>query len=81
MEEQREHRRRGRPATGKTPLRNVRIADALWHPARDAAEANGETVTAVIERALRRYVADHEHAQRRAHTDDSPQETAGAQPD
>jgi predicted HicB family RNase H-like nuclease len=47
---------RGRPKTGTTPLRNVRIADDLWDAAKAAAAHRGETVTDVIERALRDYV-------------------------
>lgn len=40
-----------------TPLRNVRVADDLWRAAKAKAEENGETLTDVIVRALRRYVA------------------------
>lgn len=58
-----------RPATGVTPVRNIRIGDQLWHAAQDVAKARGETLTAAIERALRKYVADHERAERRAQTD------------
>jgi hypothetical protein len=49
--------RTGRPATGVTPLRNVRVADELWDAAKERAAENGETLTEVIVRALRRYVA------------------------
>jgi hypothetical protein len=45
-----------RPKTGVTPVRNVRIAEQLWRDAQAAAALRGETMTAVIERALRRYV-------------------------
>jgi len=40
-----------------TPLRNLRVADDLWHAARVKAEANGTSLTAVIVAFLRRYVA------------------------
>lgn len=40
-----------------TPLRNVRVAEELWRAAKAKAEERGETVTDVIVRALRRYVA------------------------
>lgn len=40
-----------------TPLRNVRVPDELWDAAKSAADARGETVSAVILRALQRYVA------------------------
>lgn len=45
-----------------------------WHAAQAAAKDRGETLTAAIERALRRYVADHERTQRRAQTDEQPGE-------
>ena len=61
-----------RPKTGVTPVRNIRIAEDLWRAAQAAAKDRDEPLTAVIERALRRYVADHERAQRRAQADDAP---------
>lgn len=50
-------RRVPRPATGKTPVRNVRIADGLWRAAMDKARAEGRTMTDVIAAYLRRYVS------------------------
>lgn len=47
----------GRPATGKTPLRNVRVPDGLWNAAKEKAAAEGRTITEVIVSALHRYVA------------------------
>ncbi|MET8982112.1 hypothetical protein ABZX85_41670 [Streptomyces sp. NPDC004539] len=47
----------GRPATGKTPLRNVRIPDKLWADAKAKAAAEDRTITDVIVSALHRYVA------------------------
>lgn len=46
-----------RPATGQTPIRNVRIPDHVWDAAKTIAEQRGETLTSVIEAALRRYIA------------------------
>ncbi len=48
-----------RPATGQTPIRNVRIPDHVWDRAKEIASDRGETLTAVIEAALRRYIARH----------------------
>lgn len=53
-----EPRRAGRPATGQTPVRTLRIG-AIWDQARAIADARGEKLTAVIEDALRRYVRRH----------------------
>lgn len=41
----------------KTPARAVRIEDDLWRAAQEKAAERGETVSDVIRRALRRYVA------------------------
>lgn len=38
-----------------TPPRSVRVPDPLWDAARTTAEANDETITDVIIRALTRY--------------------------
>ena len=48
-----------RPATGQTPIRNVRIPDHVWDRAKEIAAERGETLTAVIEQALRRYISRH----------------------
>lgn len=53
-----------RPATGKTPLRNIRVAEDLWNAAREKAEMEGRTVTGVIVDYLRRYVAAPPRRQR-----------------
>lgn len=57
MDEQ-EKRRPGRPATGETPKRNIRIGP-VWDEAAAIAAERSETMTAVVERALQRYVARH----------------------
>jgi hypothetical protein len=46
----------GRPKTGVTPVRNIRVAEELWRSAQAEAEARGETLTDAIVRALQRYV-------------------------
>lgn len=38
-----------------TPIRTVRVPDDVWQAAQDRAAENGETVSAVIVRALKRY--------------------------
>lgn len=47
------------PNKPATPHRSVRISDELWEAAKRVAADRGETVTAVIIRALMRYVRDH----------------------
>jgi hypothetical protein len=46
-----------RPATGKTPTRNLRIADEVWGPAKAKAKAEGSSVNTVVVDYLRRYIA------------------------
>lgn len=46
------------PNQPKTPARGVRVPNALWLPALDKAQQSGETVTAVLIRALHAYVAE-----------------------
>ena len=48
-------RRPGRPATGKTPTRSMRLGE-VYDLAKAKAERNGETITAVVERALAEYI-------------------------
>lgn len=45
-----------RPATGKTPLRNVRVPDELWNAAMTEAKKEGRSLTDVIVSDLHRYV-------------------------
>ena len=51
-------RPRGRPRTGVTPKRNIRVG-TIWDTAAEIAASRGETMTAVVERALQRYVSRH----------------------
>lgn len=43
------------PNKPKTPVRNFRIPEEIYGPARDRAAERGETVTDVVKRALVRY--------------------------
>jgi len=45
------------PNQPKTPVHTIRVPDDEWIPARDKAAEKGETMTDVIRRGLRRYVA------------------------
>lgn len=45
----------GRPATGQTPVRTVRIG-AAWDEAKATADEHGDRMADIIEAALRRYV-------------------------
>lgn len=49
-------RGRGRPATGQTPKRYIR-AGAIWDEATAMAEERGETMTALVIRAIERELA------------------------
>lgn len=44
------------PNRPKTPHRTIRVPEPLWKSAQAKAAERGETVTAVILRALERYV-------------------------
>lgn len=46
-----------RPATGKTPVRNLRVPEDIWRAAQEQAKADGRTLTDVIVAYLRRYGA------------------------
>lgn len=48
-------RRPGRPATGKTPTRSMRLGP-VYDLAKARAERRGETITAVVERLLTEYI-------------------------
>ncbi|MDP9144421.1 MAG: type II toxin-antitoxin system VapB family antitoxin [Actinomycetota bacterium] len=49
------------PKPTHTPLRNVRVEEGIWNPARKIAAARGESISDVIRDALRRYVARNRH--------------------
>lgn len=50
--------RPGRPATGQTPVRTVRIG-RVWTEAKAIADSRQEFLRDVIEVCLRRYIARH----------------------
>lgn len=49
----------GRPATGKTPLRNFRAPNDVWDPAMARAHSEGRTLTDVLVAFLKEYGADY----------------------
>lgn len=53
-----EKRPRGRPPTGETPQRTVRIPDETWEKATTKAATEGRTVSDVVRRCLDEYVED-----------------------
>lgn len=46
-----------RPATGETPVRNIRVPTNIWRAAQEKAKAEGRTLTEVIVAYLRRYIS------------------------
>ena len=44
------------PNTPGTPRRTIRIPDALWNAAAEKAKGRGEDLSAVVRKALERYV-------------------------
>ena len=62
-----------RPATGKTPLRNIRVPDDLWQAAKAEAAAEGRSLTDVILGDLHRYVT---RRRRERGVADAPPETS-----
>lgn len=65
-----------RPPTGKTPVRNLRVPDDVWHAAQEKAAAEGRSLTEVIVTYLRRYVSTP--PRKRAAAADSPSVPAAA---
>lgn len=53
-----EKRKRGRPATGETPQRGIRISDETWKKATDKAAKEGRSVSDVVRECLDSYVED-----------------------
>jgi predicted transcriptional regulator len=47
------------PNQPKTPGKNIRIPDDLWNRALAVAHSRGESLSAVLRRALERYVKRH----------------------
>ena len=53
-----EKRKRGRPATGKTPSHGVRVPDEVWRKAERKAAKEDRSVSDVIRDCLDSYVDD-----------------------
>lgn len=53
-----EDQRVPKQSTGRTPVRNLRVADERWLPALAKAEAEGRTLTEVIDGFLGKYAAE-----------------------
>jgi len=51
--------KRGRPATGKTKVRSVRVGH-VWDEAKAIADSRGDHMAVIIEKALHRYVQSAE---------------------
>ena len=64
MMEESAPRRRGRPATGVTPKRNIRMG-ATWERGEELAAELGVSMTAYVEEALKRHNAKVERDLRR----------------
>jgi len=55
----------GRPKTGETPIRHVRVGEPLWSQVVAMAAEQGKSVTAVVLDALTRHVARHRRQKQR----------------
>lgn len=58
----------GRPATGETPGRHIRLSDELWAEVGEVAQDEGRDKTAVVRDALARYIARHKRRREGAAT-------------
>jgi len=56
----------GRPATGQTPVRSVRIPDRVWNAAKAHADAEGKNISELIATLLDRYNKTADRKQRSA---------------
>ncbi len=63
-----------RPATGKTPVRNVRIGDEIWEQVERAAEEDSTTATAIVKEALLEYIAKRAKRRRTHKAAEGPHE-------
>lgn len=53
-----------RPATGKTPVRHIRIGDEIWEQVERIAGLDGTSATAVVKTALAEYIAKRRRQER-----------------
>lgn len=51
-------KKRGRPATGQTPHRGVRVSDEVWKKATEKAAKEGRSVSDVVRECLDKYTDD-----------------------
>ena len=49
-------KKRGRPATGKTPMHGVRVPDERWKQAKEKAEQEGVSLTEVLNECLEKFI-------------------------
>lgn len=49
-------KKRGRPKTGETKIRGVRVPDEVWEAAKEKAADEGKSVSDVVNGCLRRYL-------------------------
>lgn len=48
---------KGRPSTGKTKHKSMRIPDGVWQAAKAKAASEGRTMTDIVTGLLQRYIA------------------------
>ena len=48
---------RGRPATGKTKHKSMRVPDGVWKAAQAKAKSEGRTMTDVVTELLQRWIS------------------------
>lgn len=53
-----------RPATGRTPVRHVRIGDEIWEQVERIADQDDTTLTDVVRTALTEYIAKRRRLER-----------------
>ena len=66
-----------RPATGKTPVRNLRVSEHIWRPALEKAQSEGRTLTEVITACLQRYISTPPRSTPRASSNANPKAARG----
>jgi predicted DNA-binding protein len=49
-------KKRGRPATGQTPVRTVRMPDGRWNAVLDIAKRDGKTASDVVNEAVEEHI-------------------------
>jgi hypothetical protein len=49
-------KKRGRPATGQTPVRAVRVSDGRWNAVLDIAKRDNKTASDVVNEAVEEHI-------------------------